>query len=496
MKTPILIGWFLLGTLSALSQVKQEKRKDFEANEEGRDYTTMVGEYGILMHGPIESDDNTRHWNITRYDTDLEEKQSYSFEIPEKFYYSSTHVPEDHKTVYYEFEGKKGAFHIVIFDVKSGSSRSVSGVYPSKFMGGGMQVVGNSAFIVGRIKKQQVLLKLDLESGQGTPIQLPHAAEKLSIQNAQVLHKEKKLAVLTTYGSKKLWEVSLNVLDENGEAEGDPINLSKDPAKIILSASVTWVAKNHYLLSGTYSSDRDAMANGIYVSEFKNGEQLFIQYNSFTELKNFTEYLSGKRKEKLDKKIEKKKEKGMTDFVEAYVVDHPIFEHNGEYIYIGEVYYPTYRTEYYTTYVNGRPTTQTRRVFDGYQYTHSTVIGMDKNGKKNWDFCFEMWLDYKPFYHKRFIKKVIDKDELRLIFTTGTQFKAMIIKGGERKMKDLGTIEYLDANEKLKYAGNVNTEYWYGNYFLAAGSKRVKEEDKKGKTKKKTVFYLVKIKFD
>ncbi|MCC7303783.1 MAG: hypothetical protein IT233_14175 [Bacteroidia bacterium] len=492
----ISLLFLLAAALCGTAQVKQEQRKDFEADEEGRDYTTLVGEFGLLLHGKVETEGKGSNWNVTRFNTNLEEQQSGSFQIPDKHYYDQSFVTEDKRTVYYLFLGKKNAFQIVSYDVKSGSSKSVPGTFPSKFQGGDMEILGNSAFIKGYIKKQAVLLKIDLESGQGVNMQLPHATEKMSIENLQVLEKEKKLAVLIEFGDKKKRQIELSVFDDHGTPEGEPLKITKDPQRRALSASLTWLGKEHYIISGTYSSDRDAGANGIFITEFMKGEQLFIQYNSFTDLKNFTEYLSKRRKDKMDKKIQKKKAKGETDYVDALVVDHPVFEFNGEYVYIGECYYPTYRTETTTTYINGKPTTTTRQVFDGYQYTHSTVIGMDKTGKKTWDFCFEMWLDYKPFYHKKFVKKVVEKDELKLIFTTGTQFKSLAIKDGEYKEKDLGKIEFLDENEKLKWAGNVNTEYWFGNYFLAFGTKRVKQEDEKGKKKKKTIFYMVKIRFD
>jgi len=166
------------------------------------------------------------------------------------------------------------------------------------------------------------------------------------------------------------------------------------------------------------------------------------------------------------------------------------------YLFIGEAYYPTYRTETYTTYSNGVAVTQTRQVFDGYQYTHAVVTRYNKYGEMVWDQIFEMYPSYKPFFVKRFISIAEgDQDALNLVFASRSRIvsKSFSYEGEVISDRTSDPIETGLDGDKTKWS-NSNVDYWYDDYFIAYGRQKIKNKEKG--QRKRFVYFVNKIKFE
>ena len=202
-----------------------------------------------------------------------------------------------------------------------------------------------------------------------------------------------------------------------------------------------------------------------------------------------------KKQAKINAKKQKKKAQGKELEINYLMVSHDIMLINGTYLYVGEAYYPTYRTETYTSYVNGKPVTRTRTVFDGYQYTHATIVGFNQQGEKLWDNTFEMWPSYKPYFRKKFITSSIEDDrKLNLLFSSRPEIKAMtFFSNGEVSKEEVYSfIETGSEKDKVKYSYS-NLEYWYGKYFLAHGRQLIKNKEEAIGNKKREVYFINKI---
>ena len=95
---------------------------------------------------------------------------------------------------------------------------------------------------------------------------------------------------------------------------------------------------------------------------------------------------------------------------QCYMVTHPVVFNENAWTVLGEVFYPTYRTEYRTSYVNGKPVTQTVYVFDGFAYSHAVVLQVSSELEKIRDYSFDL-----DIYDKR--KRFLLVQEL--LFTHG-----------------------------------------------------------------------------
>jgi len=256
------------------------------------------------------------------------------------------------------------------------------------------------------------------------------------------------------------------------------------------------------LLAGTYSiRRRTETSRGIYVADFDKSEQEQINYYNYGDLKNFFNYMREKRKERVLKRIARKKIKGQKLKFSYRLFVQDIIKQNNENILIGEAYYPTYSNKNYgygfgsvnsyDPYIGGRPT----EVFDGYKYTHAVIIAFDNDGKIIWDNSFEI-NDLKSFQLQEHIQLAFLKNEIVMLYLYDQQLKIKVIKNNEivegKYTEDLKLLydsdEMKSNDEELE-----GLEHWYGNTFYAYGVNKVKNlRDQNIKLNRK-VFFINKI---
>lgn len=485
-----------LFTFNAFAQLKQEMRKEMEYDE-GAGNTMVIGEMGLLIHGKSGSNGSDNQWKVTHLDTALSQRSAVTFNVPNNYLFAGSCASPDNRLVYLLFISRRQKFQLTIYNTETTETRSVSGVLPSRFSPSGMELLGKTLFVSGYIKRNETLITLNTTTGHGTIVPLPGVGKRMFIDEMVPLEEANAMAVSVIYNpSKKERVYEICFIDEDGRKVSENIKPITGTEKNIISSSITWLGPGHYLLSGAYSADKHLVANGIYIAEFKGHQMQFIKYTNFSELKKFFDHMVNNHyKEKVIKRVERKKRKGKEDAINVYMVTHPVFERNGEYVLIGEIYYPTYRTETRTTYINGRPQTTSHRVFDGYQYPHAIAIGTDKSGNRLWDQSIEMGLYIKPFSVIRNLNVLYNEDAITGFFSTGSNLQSFRIESHEAKTEDLGKIETEREGDKVKWTGFTVSEYWYDNYFICYGSQRIKNTEDKSVDRRRTVFFVSKVRF-
>lgn len=483
-------------TSSVQAQIEQLIRKDIEIKDDGVGHTLPIGAKGVLIHGPVKSD-GEEDWRIRHLDVNLEEISSVSFVVPNK-YKSIGHIRQgDNSRVYFLFMNTKSAYEVKIYDTEKRTLRTVSGTFPVKFKPSELKILNASLFLSGTAKKNEVLFRIDTRTGANKLVMLPGLGKELTILDVSPYEEKGQLAVSVRHGrSRKVIENTFEVCfyDEGGEKSRAPFRIQNEPMRTTLNAKVNWLGADHFLFSGSYSSDKNLASNGLYMAEFKEGEQVFIQYHNFQNMGNFLSYLPEKQKERAEKRVDKKKAKGKENAVAITVVTHPIFHHNDQYVLVAEAYFPTYTTYTTTTFINGQPTTQIHHVFNGYQYTHAVVLGLDRRGNKLWDHAFGMYLEQKPFSVRLNIVGVQTEEDIRLLYGNKATLKSLRIKNDNTVVEqDLGAVTLASENQELKKAGWVNTQFWYDTYFLVYGQQRIKGSEDGKSDKRSTVYFVSKV---
>jgi hypothetical protein len=373
----LMLMLLLLGaTLVSPAQITQDARIEFEVKEGGVGATASLGDRGVLVFGKSET--SAEIWEITRYDTKFELVSKLAIKHNRRTSFLTHLFTNDGKEVLFVF-ANASLIEVIRYHLESGNTTEFKSKI--KFYPFGASLLNNVLFLEGNIKKKPVVMQLNLTTGSSKMLLLPAPSKHTRIKDIAIDHEQQLVAISTQYGPKtnmRKWRFDIALFDETGNRVGNPIFIENEPERYTLDADVTWLGRDEFLLSGNYSSDGRALSNGVFIASYKNGRQQFIRYHNFADMNNFFQYLPDKTKSKVEKRVARKKQRGKENAVEVHMAMHKITEFAGQYVILGEVYFPTYRTVATTVYINGTPQTQMQQVFDGYQYTHASILGLDK----------------------------------------------------------------------------------------------------------------------
>lgn len=492
---------FLLITQSIVAQIELLERKEFDLrNDENIVLTYVIGKKGLFTLGVEEIKGGNDNYIFTKYDTDLDKSFSESFEKESRIQRVGFYPNEDTSELYCLFENKK-EWIIQRIDVTNGGLNEIrfEKTDPYFTLNGSLpNCVQGKLFLKGLRKKKPHILILDINSRTENIQEIEGINSKRSIESFNFDKDLKRLVIFMRDGSDlKKAVMYLIMMDLSGKVTHN-YQLEKESEFSIIDGSITWVDEDSFILAGTYGlGARSTVASGYYFSKWNGSQQEFITYHSFTEFENFFKYLPERIQKKIDKKKQRKSNRGQTDFIKTRVAVHPVIINGTDYRLIGEVYYPTYRTETYTSMgPNGTMTTQTRQVFDGFQYSHAAILDVDSDGKKIKDYCFKMFLMDKPYsvVLKLRVKQESDGN-MHFIYTDmGSIRAASITADGELTETDFGTAETGVVGDKVSTSGS-KSYYWYDNVYVMVGWQRIKNKENEGVDRKRNVFFINKISY-
>lgn len=278
----------------------------------------------------------------------------------------------------------------------------------------------------------------------------------------------------------------------------DVINFYHKDAKNILKLNAAKIGETSYAISGSYNTRSGAavgnsLGEGLFFALIEHGKVTNYTDKSYGQLEEFFKHLPQRKQDKLDKKKQKKEGRGKELKFTSWSIFHGLVVTDNGYYSLSEHYHPTYIT-YTSTDANGRTTTH--RVFDGYQYTHATLVKFDKNGTFQWDRSFTMYPWHKPFYVKRFITSKFSNQEFSMLFSNGDNIisKSFNENGDIKNDVSSDPIPTSFDGDRTKLS-NSSIVHWYDKYFLAYGISTIKNKDDKTKRKRR-VFFVSKIKFE
>ncbi len=434
---------------------------------------------------------------FSKLNQDLDEVAEQEFQVSKKHYYGASYKTKSHFFVF--FQTRKGKYILMSIDLASMEINSVEGEVGKKISFGKMNVIGDYVFFDSRAKRETFLTKINWKNGKKEVIPVTvkdNKAKSIRYTNSQLLKDESELFYFIRADKEK--ETYVMRIGTDGKKK-DFFSLTKNYDQVISEISVSKVGEDEYIYTGTYSEKSAYASSGMFIGKSVGRSVKFIENYNFLNLNNFLNHLKERKVKKIERKKKRKEKKGKELSYNYNIACHDIIKKGDRYIFIGEAYYPTYRTE--TTYVtnaDGTQTTRTRTVFDGYQYTHAVIASFDESGQLIWDNSFELYSAYKPFYVKQFISvSEATDEEVEMIFSSGrninfktvNQFNGKTIK--ERKSEIISTG---DDTDKLKSFGTSETDYWYGDYFITYGYQKIKNKTGK-KKKKRKVHFINKIQF-
>jgi hypothetical protein len=260
---------------------------------------------------------------------------------------------------------------------------------------------------------------------------------------------------------------------------------------VLIECKITATDKTKFIFSGTYNnrlqSKKSLLADGFFFGESDTRSLRFLTATNFLDLENFTSFLSDRRQDNIDKRVERAENAGKELTMEYLMTIHPIITLSDGYMLVGEAFYPTYVTR--QELVNGQ--TVNRRVFDGYLYTHSVVVKFDINGNRKMDQCLPLKIDYKPKEVIKFVSvntSLQNQVSLSYVSDNVLTYKVFNQSGTEISQNKCEVVATGREDERV-ISTTANMRHWYDANFIVSGYQTTKDQD--GEVTK--VFYLNKV---
>lgn len=444
---------------------------------------------GILMYG---WDDKTT-FSMKALDTALKDYSSWTLSTEKSASLADIAYNESAGQILILMKESKTSYGLTTIDIATKKKKTSSLEIPKGTqIRQTMYVTGEEIWLVGYTKKEYFMYRTKISSPRLSPLATGISALKYTIADVTILNDD-EVSIGYFYGSKKAREFDVTVLNSKGKAVEKTLlgSLTPEDRQLIIDASVTRLADGDYALTGTYNKKGKGAGNGVYFARYKDGKVKYFSNFDYSDFSHFFDHLTTKSKEKLEAKIEKKKNKGKEVTISHLSVMHRAQVTDDGLIFVGEYYEPTYRTEYYyTTGANGQQIRQSRRVFDGYLYTNAMAIGIDNNGKKLFDLNIPLYAGYKPMYVKKFLRLAMEGNTLKIIHTSGRFIFASEIANKKIVNHKYEVVNEIPKTEKAKYDVS-NAIYWYGPYFFIMEKQITKEKGLGGK--KSAKFFTMKV---
>ena len=341
----------------SIAQVEQVKRIEIED-------ATDVYQFGdkgvVVLDREFERGSDYTEWVLTFYDTDLNESGRETIHLDKKMLFDEDYKSEDH--LYLFFTTKKKEYVVIKVNPENNSFEEIKGRIPPKCYVSDMVAVDNIAYFRGYIKRKHYMFTINLETGQQNPIPISIEGidtKKGKITDLQVLDEEDEAIVYLSKYQKRLADDKIAAIYDVSGDKKEIINLSQNEENELLNVSASPLKGDGYIWSGTYGIGRSKISNGIFFGASSEGKMDFVNYFPYSDLTEFLKFLPEKKQAKIEKKKAKKKARGKEFKISYRMAAHDIIKKEDGYILIGEAYYPTYRTETYTTtsVVNGVSTT-------------------------------------------------------------------------------------------------------------------------------------------
>ncbi|WMN11279.1 hypothetical protein QYS49_37825 [Marivirga salinae] len=501
----IIFCFFLLPVSFNLSaQISQPLRFEIEIENLDNDYYVVSAkEDGLFLFKELDekTDNNEFVWEIIRLDTSLLEINRREVVIDQKFSFRGYSYDNGNFVMLFQ-EGLDYAKDLLFLTFSLNGDTFQSYLYenlvPIKLTE--FEIKNDAVVFGGNVNMRTVVMMYNFTAKKG--VVLPgFYNDRSSLLQIVTDTDDKWVRIITSDRMpNKRYGITVRAFSTMGEQVFTNELLAKEDLSLT-DGRIVNSSEGGNLLAGTYSvRRRTETSRGIYVADFDKSEKDQINYYNYGDLENFFNYMREKRKERILKRIARKKVKGRKLRFSYRLFVQDIIKQNKENILIGEAYYPTYSNRSYgygfspysyDPFTSGRST----QVFDGYKYTHAVIIAFDDEGKLLWDNSFEI-NDLKSFQLEEHVQLAFLKNEIVMLYLYDQQLKIKVIKNNEivegKYTEDLKLMydsdEMKSNDEELE-----GLEHWYGNNFYAYGVNKVKNlRDENIKLNRK-VFFINKI---
>ena len=484
-------------------------------------HTVSLGKKGVVLVSQIAKNS----FNLSKYNAELERDWSINGNIEDNLDFVRSSF--DGESVYLLFSRARTDFYQVVkANVNVGFVETFYLSAVDRFQITDFQTVGYSVFMAGTVRDEPLLLYTNLANKQSKILPgVTQANTVIQSVELDTLHR----VVNVTYAARKGREVKLiaKTFNESGQAVGQ-VMVEPEPDYSLLNGRLFIMNDSTKLLIGTYGfrnmqGGNASASQGLFLSKIVYDEVEFTQYHSFTAFQNFFNFMSERERERMMRRIERKKEDGSDVKLNYRVLVHDIIAQDGNYLISGEVFYPEYRNNnygpyggggfnsfwgspfsyggfspfglynpyYFNPFFGGSRFNNNGQVFNGFVYTHAVVAGFNEKGQLLWDNSLP-FNNIKSMELKEKVKVKLNDDKTVAMFYSNNGAISAKVFDQNKVVANLRPVEVTtdEAGDKVRRTSTDEVVFWYDNYYLAYGYQRIV-----GNEGRRDVFYLNKMAF-
>jgi hypothetical protein len=489
--------------LPGLGQVAQLDR--YELTLENRfgvenPQVTSLGSEGILVQRRIKGKTKDQ-LELIKLDTTLHENWRGVITVEKNL--SITMVVARDKVVYMLLRSVAYGnfdFNVIAMDIRSRGYRSylVKNLIP--FSPSDFNITTTAILIGGYFNSRPVVLHFSFASGRSRL--LPGFFNDLGEINQIKTYDDGLIDILVSTRNiqrkKVLWIRSYT-------PEGDLIHatiLEGGLDKNLIFGKSLRTEDGTLIIAGSFGVRNVEFSRGIFTTEVSPGDTPVLKYYNFSDLENFFKFMRPKRETRVVERIEKRKQRGKQNRKSYRFLPQELLQHGNEFLLLGETYFPRYTYANPYGFFGGNSiysgsTIRGERIFDGYRYTHASVIGFDKIGKLVWDNSLEI-NDIKTFTLKQYVKLTSKEDQLGMLYLFDNELRSKTIQRNqvvEGKSTKALKSKYEDDIVREKDTESSDLENWYDPYFYAYGIQFVRSSKNGMNDSGRKVLFINKLKF-
>jgi hypothetical protein len=482
----------------------------------------LIGKEGVLLLGQNAKDS----YVLLKFNANLDRVWQVNGTIDEKLSYATNFY--DGKNVYILFtKYESNVYQVVKVYLEAGFVENFNIYSVDKIQISEFRANKNKIYIGGKARNQPIILYTDIDARVTKVLPIAIKAES-DLQSMEIDTTTGRLSTCFSIKKGKVYELLTKTYAEDGQQEAD-VEIAPDPDLVLLNGRLTTISDSVNLMVGTYGfrnmqTQTNSASQGLFFSKLINYDPVNQNYYSFTDFRNFFNFLSDKDREKMERKIDKQRDKGNDLRLNYRLLMHDIVKKDGKYILVAEVVSPEYRyansypyNSFGRTYM-GMPMLGTGwgwgsyalnpynswgyggrsmyngynngQVLEGWNYTHAIVAGFDANGTLLWDNIIEIkGLKTKTLVER--VKASINGEQVTMSYIQGGKIYQKMVQGSKpnNEIKEM-SISTGEEGEQIRRSENEELSFWYDDYTLTWGTQRIVGEDGK-----RNVFYLNKIKF-
>ncbi len=517
-----LLAWLVFPIFQLEAQETKRIELPLPSNDEAYQ-TVPLGEQGILLI----SQPGRNTYNVQRFDTNLESLWSIDGTIENNLdYVTSTY---DGGSVFLLFSRYRSSiYQIVKVNIGPGFVETFTINTLDRFQITDFKTMGYGLFMAGTVRDEPILIHTDLTTLQ-TKV-LPTAIKgSNAIQSIEIDTTHRLVNVSFAVNNRKQIQIVARSYFETGQLYSQVVVEPEDDYSF-LNGRLQVLSDSVKLMIGTYGyrnmqSANNAASQGLFITKIVNDEVVFTRYHSFTDFSNFFSFMNDRQQEKMERRIQKKKDGGSDLKLNYRLLVHDIIQKDDQFLLVSEVFYPEYRSNnnnmmgmnsfYGNPWLYGSPFGSglynpylwnpmygsrggySNQIFDGFVYTHAIVADFDKDGKLLWDNSISFDHVKSMELKEKVNIQVSDEGRTHLVYSKDGAITSKVIKAD--KVIDGGKAVELPTSvegDKVRKTTTDDIEHWFGNYYLAWGVQRIVNPAGDIQTRgRRNVFYLNKISF-